>query len=229
MAKEKWNYGMLEIEFTQSDVPTYDDYMGLIENNLTETGTLEPLFSGSIAGRNEFWTFVRHRVDPKVMLEFCNRKLPNVKSYSHCYSFQRFRGELLPSIMREKHKYIGIADLPEAEEFNETELKDLMKKLEASTPFHVAWISKTHRPDRMNTYYFLTGNVEPEALGAQMGAINEHIKASKSEIHFIQKFAHHKSHRKSVNEKAKAIKDHMPEDYVDHEWLKEYDYYHWSR
>ncbi|MDD4308150.1 MAG: hypothetical protein PHU53_05015 [Thermoplasmata archaeon] len=229
MAKDIWNYGMLETEFTASDLPSYDDYMSLIENKLTEKETVEPLFSGKIAGRNEYWTFVRHRLDPKNIEELCISKIPEVKTYSHCYSFKRFRGETMSNIFGGKHRFIGLASLPEAEEFDESELKDLMKMIEANTPFHVAWMSKTHRRDSMNAYFFLTGNVPPDEIEAHKKSIDSHIKAEKSEILLIQKFGHHKSHKRSLKEKEDAIKKFMPEEYMDHEWLQEYEYFHWSR
>ena len=87
MAKEKWNYGMIETVFESAELPSYDEFMTLIENKLTEPGNFEPLFSGKIAGKDEFWTFVRHKTEPKEIYEICNGRLPNVKRYSHCYSF----------------------------------------------------------------------------------------------------------------------------------------------
>ena len=229
MTKEKWNYGMLETAYEPEELPSYDGFMVLMETNLTETGNIEPLFSGKIAGKDEYWTFIRHRTEPKQTYEICNSKMPSVKSYSHCYSFKRFRGELMPRIMREKHKYMGLSNLPDAEEYDESELKELMKKIEDSTPFHVAWISKTTRPDKNNTYFFLTGNVHPTDLDGHIRNIDNRIKAIKSEIFFIQKFGHHKSHKRSVKDKENAIKDNVPEDFVDQDWLREYEYFNWNK
>ncbi|MBA3045418.1 MAG: hypothetical protein KKH41_02265 [Candidatus Thermoplasmatota archaeon] len=229
MPKEQWNYGMIDIAFDESEMPSYDDFMNLVDESLTEHGKLEPLFSGKIAEKNEYWTFVRHNIDPKGMYEFCNQKLSNVKSYSHCYHFKRFRGELLSNIMGGKHRYIGLTRLPDVEEFDESELKELMKGIEENTPFHVAWISKTHRLDGKNTYFFLTGNVEPNDMEKYRISIDKHIKASKSEIFRVQKFGHHKSHRESSEDKKKAIKEYIPEDHLDHEFLREYDLFHWSK
>ena len=229
MAKEKWNYGMIETAFAPAELPSYDEFMALIDDKLTVADSFEPLFSGKISGKDEFWTFVRHRTEPKETYEICNDRLPNVASYSHCYSFKRFRGELMPRIMGEKHKYIGLSNLPDAEKYDDSELKELMKKIEDSTPFHVAWISKTTRPDENNTYFFLTGNVHPSDLEGHIRNIDNRIKANKSEIFFIQKFGHHKSHKRSVREKEKAINDNVPEDFVDHDWLKEYEYFNWNK
>lgn len=229
MVKEKWNYGMLEVAFSEKDMPSYEEYMEMVEGKLTEKGVMEPLFSGKINGSHEYWTFVKHKIEPSKVFEHCASMIPSVKNYSHCYHFKRFRSELLSNIMGGKSKYIGIARLPEADEFNDSELAEIMKKLEGSTPFHVSWISKTHRSDRNNTYFFLTGNVERGDIEKHKEIINEQLKASQSDLRFIEKMGHHKSHRKSSKEKENIIKEHMPEDYVDHEFLKEYDYYHWSR
>ncbi|MCK5396896.1 MAG: hypothetical protein KAJ33_01435 [Thermoplasmata archaeon] len=229
MAKEKWNYGMLEAAFESADMPSYEEYMKLIEMNLTEAGNFEPLFSGKISGKDEYWTFVRHRTEPKHTFDMCQGKMASVKSYSHCYSFKRFRGELMPKIMREKHKYMGLSNLPDAEEYDESELKELMKKIESSTPFHVAWISKTTRADENNTYFFLTGNVHPSDIEGHIRNINNRIKAIKSEIFLIQKFGHHKSHKRPVKEKESAIRDNVPEDFVDQDWLREYEYFNWNK
>lgn len=229
MAKSKWNYGMIEAAFSETEMPGYEEYMAMIESKLADTGRIEPLFSGKISGMNEYWTFVRHRIEPRVMFDFCSNKLAHIKSYNHCYSFKRFRRERMPHIMGAKHRYIGLARIPEAEEFNEEELRELMKHIEASTPFHVAWMSKTHRRDGKNAYIFLTGNVEPGDIKVQKSVIEYQIKAESAEILMIQKFGHHKSHRRPPEEKRKAIDEFMPEDFVDHEWLREYEYYHWSR
>ena len=229
MTKEKWNYGMLETVFEPARLPSYDEFMTLIEINLTEIGSFEPLFSGKISGKDEYWTFIRHKIEPKQIFDICKNKISNVKSYSHCYSFKRFRGELMSKIMREKHKYMGLSNLPDAKKYDEYELKELMKKIEDCTPFHVAWISKTTRADENNTYFFLTGNVHPNDLEKHRKIIDDRIKADKSEIFFIQKFGHHKSHNRSVKEKESAIKENVPEDFVDQDWLKEYEYFNWNR
>ena len=229
MTKGKWNYGMLETKFEEARQPTNEEFMRIIEGKLNEPGSIEALFSGKILEKNEFWTFIRHRADPEQIHTICKNKVSSIQNYTHSYNFKRFHGDLALKLMGSKHKYIGIANVPEAEEYDDTELKTIMKNIEKNTPFHVAWVSKITRPDDKNTYFFLTGNVHPADVEEHKIVINKKIKALNSDIYMIQKFAHHKSHRRSAKEKISSIKENIPEDYVDQDWLKEYEYFNWNK